>query len=165
MQDENAFRSEWKMARVVEVYPDKTGTVRNVLVQVKSNQDGSSKYKPTQGYQLKRHVSKLLLLVPAEDQETVEEEDDVQEEKVILKNDVKVKNSILEDDVEVMKSTVWNEDDVCDAMAPIVSSSFISPDVQKQDEAAAVQDGEDDEEPGGNVAARRRSVRFGHTNA
>ena len=119
--------------------------MRNVLVQVKSNQDGSSKYKPTQGYQLKRHVSKLLLLVPAEDQETVEEEDDVQEEKVILKNDVKVKNSILEDDVEVMKSTVWNEDDVCDAMAPIVSSSFIS--------------------PGGNVAARRRSVRFGHTNA
>ena len=109
--------------------------------------------------------TQFLLLVPAEDQETVEEEDDVQEEKVILKNDVKVKNSILEDDVEVMKSTVWNEDDVCDSMAAIVSSSFISPDVQTHDEAAAVQDGEDNEEPGGNVAARRRSVRFGHTNA
>ena len=64
-----------------------------------------------------------------------------------------------------MKSTVWEEDNVCDAMAPSVSSSFNSPDVEKQDEVAAVQDGEYDKEPGGNVAASRRSPRFGHTNA
>ena len=43
MQEESAFRSEWRMAKVMEVYLDKTGTVRNVLVQVKPNQDGSSK--------------------------------------------------------------------------------------------------------------------------
>ena len=152
LQDENAFRSEWRMAKVMEVYPDKTGTVRNVLVQVKPIQDGSSKYKPSQGYQVKRHVSKLLLLVPAEDQENVEKEDDVEVEKVILENDVEVERVILD------------EDDVCDAMAPSVSSSYNSPDVQKQDEAAK-QDGEVDEEPGGNVTARRRSPRFGHTNA
>ena len=84
LQDERAFGSETRMAKVMEVYPDKTGTVRNVLVQVKPIQDGSSKYKPSQGYQVKRHVSKLLLLVPAEDQENVEKEDDVDVEKVSL---------------------------------------------------------------------------------
>ena len=141
------------MAKVVEVYPDKTGTVRNVQVLVKPNQDGSSKYKPSQGYQVKRHVSKLLLLVPAEDQETVEEVDDIE-----------VENVILEDNVEV-ESTMLDEDDVCDAMAPSVSSSYNSPDVKKQDEVAAGHEEEVVKEPGGNVTAGRRSPRFGHTNA
>ena len=68
-----------------------------------------------------------------------------------------------EDDVEVER-VILDEDDVCDAMAPSVSSSYNSPDVKKQDEVAK-QDGEVDEEPGGNVTARRRSPRFGHTNA
>ena len=123
--------------------------MRNVLIQVKSNQDGSRKYKPSQGYQLKRHVSKLLLLVPVEDQETIEEEDDLEEEKVSLEDDV----------------TILDEDDVCDAMASSVSSSYNSPDAKMQDEAAALEEREVDEEPGGNVAASRRSPRFGHTNA
>ena len=57
------------MAKVVEVYPDRTGAVRNVQVLVKPTQDGSSKYKSSQGHEMKRHVSKLLLLVPAEEQE------------------------------------------------------------------------------------------------
>ena len=134
---------------------DKSATVRNVQVLVKPRQDGTSKYKPSQGYELKRHVSKLLLLVPAEDQGNYEQ-DEVE--------DVKVKKVILEDDVEV-KSAILDEDDVCDAMAPSVSSSFNSPDDQKQDEDAAEHEEEVDEEPGGNVIARRRSPRFGHTNA
>jgi hypothetical protein len=54
LQDESAFRSEWRMAKVVEVYPDKSGTVRNVQVLVKPTQDGSSKYKPSLGYEPKR---------------------------------------------------------------------------------------------------------------
>ena len=141
------------MAKVVEVYLDKTGNGRNVLVQVKPNQDGSSKYKSSKGYELRRHVSKLLLVVPAEDQETIEEGDDIE-----------VENVILEDDVEG-ESTMIVEDDVCDAMAPSVSSSYNSPDVKKQDEVPALQEGEVDEEPGGNVAADRRSPRFRHTNA
>ena len=161
LQDESLFRSEWRMAKVMEVYPDKTGTVRNVLVQVKPIQDGSSKYKSSQGYQVKRHVSKLLLLVPAEDQESNEKEDDVEVERVILEDDVEVKKVMLEDDVEEER-VILDEDDVCDAMAPSVSSSYNSPDVKKQDEVAK-QDGEVDKEPGGNVAARRRSPRFGHT--
>ena len=152
----------------MEVYPDKTGTVRNVLVQVKPNQDGSSKYKPSQGYQLKRHVSKLLILVPAEDdaeeEKVNEKEDDVKVENFIEEdNDVEVEEVIMEDDVYVM-NTVVKDDDVCDAMAPSVSSSYNSPHDQKQDEVAAVH-GEVDKEPGGNVIASRRSPRFGHTNA
>ena len=158
LQEESAFRSEWRMAKVVEVYPDKSGTVRNVQVLVKPRQDGTSKYKPSQGYELKRHVSKLLLLVPAEDQGNDEQD------KVDEVEDVKVKKVILEDDVEV-KSAILDEDDVCDALAPSVSSSFNSPNDQKQDEDAAEHEEEVDEEPGGNVIARRRSPRFGHTNA
>ena len=75
-----------------------------------------------------------------------------------------MKEVILEDKVEG-KSTVLEEDDVCDAMAPSVSSSYTSPNAQKQDEDAAEHDEEDDKEPGGNVIASRRSPRFGHTNA
>ena len=123
----------------------------NVQVRVKPNQDGTSKYKPSQGYELKRHVSKLLLLVPVDDQEPIEEGDDVE-----------VENVIVEDDDE-MKSTILDEEDVCDAMAQSVGSSYNSPDVQQQEEVAA--EGEVDEEPGGNVAPSRRSPRFGHTNA
>ena len=59
----------------------------------------------------KRHVSNLLLFVPAEEQETVREEDDVE-----------VENVCFEDDVEE-ESTVLDEDDVCNAMAPSGSPS------------------------------------------
>ena len=161
LQDESTFRSEWRMAKVVEVYPDKTGTVRNVEVLVKPNQDGSEKYKPSLGYQMKRHVSKLLLLVPAEEQEDVKKDDDVEVEKEVLNDDVEVKKKVFDDDV---KNDIL-DDDVCDSMAQSVGSSYNSPDAQKQDEVAPLQDGEVDEEPGGNVAASRRSPRFRHTNA
>ena len=78
------------MAKVVEVYPDRTGAVRNVQVLVKPTQDGSSKYKSSQGHEMKRHVSKLLLLVPAEEQEQVDDYDDVKVEKVVPDDDVEV---------------------------------------------------------------------------
>ena len=71
-------------------------------------------------------------------------EDDAEEEKVSLEDDV----------------TMLDEDDVCDAMTSGVSSSYNSPDAKKQDEAAALQEREVDEEPGGNVSTRRRSPRF-----
>ena len=150
------------MAKVVEVYPDKSGVVRNVEVLVKPNQDGSVKYMPSLGYHVKRHASKLLLLVPAEEQETSEEVDDNEVEKEVLVEDNVVEKEILDDDVDV-KNTVL-DDDVCDSMLQGVSSSYKSPDDQQQDEVAALE-GELDEEPGGNVAASRRSPRFRHTNA
>ena len=122
-------------------------------VLVKPNQDGSSKYKSSQGHELKRHVSKLLLHVPAEEQEHVEED-----------NDVEVVKDNLEDDVEE-ENDIVSEEDVSNAMTPSVSSSYNSPDAKKQEEVAAVQAGEVDEEPGGNVTPSRRSPRFGHTKA
>ena len=163
-EDQSAFQSEWKMAQVVEAYTDKTGTVRHLLVQVRPNQDGSIKYKPSQGYQLKMHIFNLLLLVPDENQENIEEAVDVEVEKVIVEEDVEEEKVNLEEYVEG-KITVVKEDDVCDAIAPRVSSFYNSPDVQKQYEVAAVHEGEVDKEPGGIVTARRRSPRFGHTNA
>jgi hypothetical protein len=132
------------MAKVVEIYPDKSGIVRNVQILVKPNQDGSSKYKPSQGYELKRHVSKLMLLVPAEEKENVEKDENVEVEKVILDDVVEVENVIV-------------DDDVCDSMAQSVGSSFNSFDVKKQEKIQAAQEEE--------VAASRCSPRFGHTNA
>ena len=146
------------MAKVVEVYPDRTGVVRNVEVLVKPNQDGSSNYKPSHGYQVKRHVSKLLLLVPADEQESSDEDNVVEVEK---DDDVQVEKEIFDDDVEVKNAVL--DDDVCDSMPQDVSSSYNSPD-QQQDEVAALE-GEVVKEPGGNVVASRRSPRFGHTNA
>ena len=52
---------------------------------------------------------------------------------------------------------------VCNSMAKGVGSSYNSPDAKKQVNVA--QEGEVDEEPGGNVAASRRSPRFRHTDA
>ena len=72
------------------VYPDKTGAVRNVQVLVKPTQDGSIKYKSSQGHEMKRHVSKLLLLVPAEEQEQDDNYDDVEVERVVQEDDVEV---------------------------------------------------------------------------
>ena len=164
LQDESAFRSEWRMAKVMEVYPDRTGAVRNVQVLVKPTQDGSIKYKSSQGNEMKRHVSKLLLLVPAEEQEQVVQDDDDKVEKVVRDDDVEVKRVFQDDDIEEENAIVV-EEDVCDAMAPSVSSSYNSPDVQKQVEDAAEHEEEVDKEPGGNVRASRRSPRFGHTNA
>ena len=111
---------------------------------------------------MKRHVSKLLLLVPAEEQEQDDNYDDVEVERVVQEGDVEVEKVFRDDDVEEEK-VIFVEEDVCDAIAPIVSSSYNSPDAKKQDEVAALQEGEVDKEPGGNVSASRRSPRFGHT--
>ena len=139
------------MAKVVEVYPDKSGTVRNVQVLVKPSQDGSNKYIPSKGYELKRHVSKLLLLVPVEDQDNVV-------------SDVEVEKEILET-VDNKEKRIFDGDDGSDAMAKDVGSSSNSPDVEKQDKVEASLEGGVGELPGGNVAMIRCSPRFRQTNA
>ena len=58
------------MVRVIEVYPDRFGNVRNVEVIIKPVQDGSEKYAPSLGQRIRRHVSNLVIFVPAEDQGT-----------------------------------------------------------------------------------------------
>ena len=47
--------------------PDEHGKVRNVRVMVKPRQGGSAHYVPTKPIYLNRHVSNLILLLPAEE--------------------------------------------------------------------------------------------------
>ena len=72
LKDAEAFRAEWRLARVTATFPDRHGKVRNVEVRVVPSKDSSRKYKPVQPNYLKRHVSNLVVLVPAEDQAIVE---------------------------------------------------------------------------------------------
>ena len=71
VQDSDAFRSEWRLGKVLEVYPDRFEKVRNVELLVKSKQSGSLPYVSSSGFKIKRHVSRLIVLVPAEEQDTV----------------------------------------------------------------------------------------------
>ena len=73
LQDDDAFRSEWRLGRVLEAYPDRRGNVRNVQVEVHPKQEGVGPYKPSKGIELNRHVSRLIVLVPVEDQEQSED--------------------------------------------------------------------------------------------
>ena len=59
------------MTKVVDVYPDKSGIVRNVEVAVAPKFDGSKKYKPQAVFKVKRHVSKLIVLVPIDEESEV----------------------------------------------------------------------------------------------
>ena len=67
LKDSNAVRGDWRLARVNNVFPDNKGVVRNVEIAVSSNLDGSTKYKPSACHLLKRHVSNLIVLVPADE--------------------------------------------------------------------------------------------------
>ena len=51
-------RNEWPLSRIVEVYPDDTGFVRQVSLLTKDKQ------------LLKRPISKIVLLVPVDDVES-----------------------------------------------------------------------------------------------
>ena len=44
LKDSNAFRGEWRLCRVSEVYPDDHDRVRNVQIMVKARQGGSTDY-------------------------------------------------------------------------------------------------------------------------
>ena len=57
IKDENAPRGQWKLARVIKVYPDDDGHVRKV------------KLKQSEGQTLERPVQKLVLILKKEEQE------------------------------------------------------------------------------------------------
>ena len=69
LQDSNLFRGEWRICTVTEVYPDTAGVVRNVKVRVAPRHDGKKSYKFKQAWELKRHVGKLIVIVPMENSE------------------------------------------------------------------------------------------------
>ena len=51
------------------MYPDAAGVVRNVKVRVAPRHDGKKSYKFKQAWELKRHVGKLIVIVPMENSE------------------------------------------------------------------------------------------------
>ena len=67
LRESNMVRGDWRLCEVAKVFPDARGQVRNVAVMVKAKQGSSSTYVPTLPIEVKRHVSNLILLVPAEE--------------------------------------------------------------------------------------------------
>ena len=67
LKDPNAYRGEWRLCVVTEVFPDRRGKVRNVEVMVKPRQGGSVNYITTKPIYLNRHVCNLIVIVPADE--------------------------------------------------------------------------------------------------
>ena len=67
LKDSNLYRGEWRLCEVAEVYPDRSKKVRNVGVRLKPRQSGTVDYVLTSSIVVKRHVSNLIVLVPAEE--------------------------------------------------------------------------------------------------
>ena len=61
---------------VASVSPDDRGKVRNVRVMVKPRQGGSPQYVPVKPIYSNRHVSNLVLLIPAEDRADCQDKTD-----------------------------------------------------------------------------------------
>ena len=71
LKDSNSVRGEWRMCRVSQVFPDSQGRVRNIKVILpRSGQDQSAAYKGDAARsEVSRHVSNLIVIVPAEEVE------------------------------------------------------------------------------------------------
>ena len=67
-KDSSTVQGEWRICQVLSVYPNENGLVRNFEVKVVPVQLSSADYKPFKPNHLKRHVSNLIVLVPAGDQ-------------------------------------------------------------------------------------------------
>ena len=70
LKDPNAMRGEWRLCRVVDVFPDESNTVRNVeiIVAPPSLHDATKPYKKgVSMIKLKRHVNNLVVIVPHEE--------------------------------------------------------------------------------------------------
>ena len=72
MRDSNSLRGEWRLCKVVQVYPDVKNIVRNVDVLVAAKVDGSTRYKFQLSTVLPRHVSNLVVILPVEHQNGAE---------------------------------------------------------------------------------------------
>ena len=101
LQDPNAYRGEWRLCTVTEAYPDKNGVVRNVEIKVAPRFGGSSttKYKPQSLYKLKRHVSKLIVIVPVDGNNEVQSID----QHALFQEEINLKDSENEEDVNRSK--------------------------------------------------------------
>ena len=80
VQDANALRGEWRLSKVVNVFPDKHGVVRNVEIAVAPKFDGSKKFNPQPLFKLRRHVSNLIVIVPVDEKREVSDQHSLVEE-------------------------------------------------------------------------------------
>ena len=71
MKDSNEHRGQFRRCKVVRVFPDRHGVVRNVEVLVTNRQNGSGPYFPQTLSRLKRHVSNLVVIRPVEEEDTL----------------------------------------------------------------------------------------------
>ena len=113
LKDPDAFRAEWRLAKVTATFPDKHQNVRNVEVKVVPSQDGSKNYQPVKPNYLKRHVSNLLVIVPVEDQNETNLENDDKELDAEDVHDV-IENESLGDMNEDDESNVVEDKEIND---------------------------------------------------
>ena len=75
LKDLNALRGEWRLCRVVDVFPDANNVVRNVEIVVPPpSLDSTMVYKKGVAMiKMKRHVNNLIVIVPSEDEEDHDE--------------------------------------------------------------------------------------------
>ena len=55
-----------------KVFPDSKGVVRNVEVLATHRQDGSRSYHPQGLSRLRRHVNNLIVIVPVDDEDSLD---------------------------------------------------------------------------------------------
>ena len=113
LKDPDAFRAEWRLAKVTATFPDKHQNVRNVEVKVVPSQDSSKNYQPVKPNYLKRHVSNLLVIVPVEDQNETNLENDDKELDAEDVHDV-IENESLGDMNEDDESNVVEDKEIND---------------------------------------------------
>ena len=68
LKESNTLRGDWRLCKVVQVYPDEKKVVRNVDVLVAAKVDGSARYVFKAQNVLSRHVSNLIVILPVEHQ-------------------------------------------------------------------------------------------------
>ena len=69
VKDSNVYRGEWRLCEVTKTMKDGRNKVRNVEIVVKPKQSGSGPYITTSPIFLNRHVSNIIVLVPANERE------------------------------------------------------------------------------------------------
>ena len=69
MKDSNVYRGEWRLCEVTKAMKDGSNKVRNVQIVVKPKQSGSGPYITTKPIFINRHVSNIIVLVPANERE------------------------------------------------------------------------------------------------
>ena len=88
VKDSNVYRGEWRLCEVTKAMEDGRNKVRNIQIVVKPKQSGTGPYIATTPIFLNRHVSNIIVLVPANEREHHEpqhvqvgcDDDDVQDD-------------------------------------------------------------------------------------